>query len=197
MHKTHQKKPNLRGVIPGVTDSSEIQESEQERYERESLLQKNFESKGEEVTSTFDAVRNLNSMTDRAAKFLSRASFDFTSASHNRRLKVLEDKTATIAAAAAVEHKEEETEAAVKDRRSLLRVPISFDFFRFNSKKWNIAKEIQGLRESELVLTLIFVLSGAISFAVGILLTLHTYLIFSAQTTIEFFLSWPLRTKFK
>jgi hypothetical protein len=43
-------------------------------------------------------------------------------------------------------------------------------------KYQSISAYLQTQRESEFTLSLIFILSGAISFAVGILLVLHTYL---------------------
>ena len=89
------------------------------------------------------------------------------------------------------------TEQSEETRRSLLLIPTSFFTFHYLETKWNIPEQIQVLRESDLMLALIFILSIAISFAVGILLVLHTYLLLSAQTTIEFFLSFPLRSKFK
>mmetsp|Transcript_17243 Transcript_17243/g.16574 ORF Transcript_17243/g.16574 Transcript_17243/m.16574 type:complete len:201 (-) Transcript_17243:303-905(-) len=60
-----------------------------------------------------------------------------------------------------------------------------------------IFKTLQEIRESELALTLIFILSTAIGGAVGLILSLHTYLVTSGQTTIEYFKSFPLRAKFK
>ena len=46
----------------------------------------------------------------------------------------------------------------------------------FQERVMRISAFLQTHRESEFTLSLIFILSGAISFAVGILLALHTYL---------------------
>lgn len=46
----------------------------------------------------------------------------------------------------------------------------------FQERIMRISAFLQTHRESEFTLSLIFILSGAISFAVGILLALHTYL---------------------
>ena len=87
---------------------------------------------------------------------------------------------------------------SVSIHRKILFVPTSFFTFDFlDGTGWNLSEEVKILRESELTLSLIFVMSGALSLSVGILLVLHTYLVLSAQTTIEFFQSFPLRSKFK
>lgn len=95
-------------------------------------------------------------------------------------------------------HLEQMRRPPARTSRRMLYVPTSFfTFIRQGTDEWNIQEQIRIFRKSELTLSLIFILSGAVSFAVGILLTLHTYLVLSAQTTLEFFLSFPLRSKFK
>jgi len=47
------------------------------------------------------------------------------------------------------------------------------------------------------ILVMIFIFSFSISLAVSILLALHTYLLLSAQTTLEFFMSFPIRRKLR
>jgi len=56
---------------------------------------------------------------------------------------------------------------------------------------------LAALRAEPYVLVVIFALSSSIAFAVGLLLTLHTYLVVTAQTTIEFAMSLQIRGKLR
>ena len=59
---------------------------------------------------------------------------------------------------------------------------------------WNL---LAALRAEPYVLVVTFALSSSIAFAVGLLLTLHTSLVVTAQTTIEFAMSLHIRGKLR
>ena len=66
--------------------------------------------------------------------------------------------------------------AILSDRRVLSVKLGSGMFFTMQMCYEMAADEIQSHRDSDVSLSLLFILSGAISFAVGLLLGLHTYL---------------------
>ena len=66
--------------------------------------------------------------------------------------------------------------ALFPNRRNLSQKPSSGMFLTIQIYYEMAANEIQSHRDSDVSLSLLFILSGAISFAVGLLLALHTYL---------------------
>ena len=79
-------------------------------------------------------------------------------------------------------------------RRKLLSTSSGID--------WTVAYDsidntLSQWRHDANILVMIFIFSFSISLAVSILLALHTYLLLSAQTTLEFFMSFPIRRKLR
>ena len=79
-------------------------------------------------------------------------------------------------------------------RRKLSYVPSGIDW---KTTYDSIDNTLSLWRHDPSVLVLIFIFSFSISLAVSILLALHTYLLLSAQTTLEFFMSFPIRRKLR
>ena len=91
-------------------------------------------------------------------------------------------------------HPSRRADAPSEIRRKLSFMPSWIDWKETYD---SIDNRLSHWRHDANILVMIFIFSFSISLAVSILLALHTYLLLSAQTTLEFFMSFPIRRKLR
>lgn len=217
MHRPNQNQINLRGNENPLNARSVLELGGNDKEDSTSTLLRKISGKKEEDLAYSSELTVVNDVTN--SGILGRAMQEDVSLDSVLRIKRTSDigvddgtlltstskgiasksgMPTTMMKSEAMQYSIGQTQPSISVHRKILYVPTSFfTFDSLDGTEWNILAQVQIFRESELTLSLIFVLSSAICLAVGILLILHTYLVLSAQTTIEFFLSFPLRAKFK